>query len=81
MRDISDDIASLSSNELSCFQIYEVYFCNIQKLSRNFHQYLSSYEWIPFLQGFALAGCLKTAKCECLWSSTRCQVRMFVKQG
>ena len=32
-------------------------------------------------KGFALAGRLKTAKCECLWRGTHCQVRMFVKQG
>ena len=45
-------------------------------------------EWVlffamPFLahKGFALTGRLKTAKCECLWSSAHCQVRMFVKQG
>ena len=37
---------------------------------------------IPFLpyKGFALTGHLKTAKCECLWSSAHCQVRMFMKQ-
>jgi len=37
---------------------------------------------MPFLpyKGFALTGHLKTAKCECLWSSAHCQVRMFVKQ-
>ena len=31
-------------------------------------------------KGFALTGHLKTAKCECLWSSAHCQVLMFVKQ-
>jgi len=38
---------------------------------------------MPFLpyKGFALTGRLKTAKCECLWSSTHCQVQMFPKQG
>jgi len=38
---------------------------------------------LPALQrhkGFALTGHLKTAKCECLWSSAHCQVRMFMKQ-
>jgi len=37
---------------------------------------------MPFLphKGFALTGRLKTATCECLWSSAHCQVRMFVKQ-
>ena len=37
---------------------------------------------MPFLhyKGFALTGDLKTAKCECLWSSAHCQMRMFVKQ-
>ena len=37
---------------------------------------------MPFLphKGFALTGRLKTAKCECLWSSAHCQVRMFLKQ-
>ena len=36
----------------------------------------------PFLphKGFALTVRLKTAKCECLWSSANCQVRMFLKQ-
>jgi len=32
-------------------------------------------------KGFALTGRLKTAKCECLWSSAHCQVQMFEKQG
>jgi len=38
---------------------------------------------MPFLahKDFALTSCLKTAKCECLWSSVHCEVRMFVKQG
>ena len=37
---------------------------------------------MPFLahRGFALTGRLKTAKCECLWSSAHCYVQMFVKQ-
>ena len=35
---------------------------------------------LPALKGFALTGHLKTAKCECLWSSGHCQVRMFAKQ-
>ena len=37
---------------------------------------------MPFLtyKGFVLTGRLKTAKCECLWSSAHCEVRMFVKQ-
>jgi len=37
---------------------------------------------LPFLhyKGFALTGHLKTAKCEWLWSSAHCQVRMFAKQ-
>ena len=35
----------------------------------------------PAHKDFALRGPLKTAKCECLWTSTQCQVRMFVKQG
>jgi len=30
---------------------------------------------------FALTGGLKTAMCECLWSNTHCQVRMFLKQS
>jgi len=45
-------------------------------------------EWVlffamPFLahKDFVLMGRLKTAKCECLWSSAHCQVRLFVKQG
>jgi len=33
------------------------------------------------LKGFALTGRLKTAKCECLWSSAHCQVRMFVSRA
>ena len=38
---------------------------------------------MPFLphKSFALTGRLKTPKCECLWSSAHCKVRMFVKQG
>jgi len=38
---------------------------------------------MPFLphKSFALTGRLKTAKCECLWSSAHCQVRMFAMQG
>jgi len=38
---------------------------------------------MPFLahKDFTLTGRLKTAKCECLWSSAYCQVRMIVKQG
>ena len=35
---------------------------------------------LPGLQRLALTGRLKTAKCECLWSSAHCQVRMFLKQ-
>jgi len=37
---------------------------------------------MPFLhyKGFALTGHLKTAKCDCLWSSAHCHVRIFVKQ-
>ena len=37
---------------------------------------------MPFLpnKGFALKGCLTTAKCECLWSCMHCPGRMFVKQ-
>ena len=36
---------------------------------------------MPFLphKGFARTGRLKTAKCECLWSSAHCQARMFLK--
>jgi len=38
---------------------------------------------IPFLahKDFSLTVHLKTAKCECLWSSAYCQVRMVVKLG
>jgi len=41
---------------------------------------LHSYVLLGSSKGFALTGRFKTAKCECLWSSMHCQVRMFVKQ-
>jgi len=36
--------------------------------------------FLPF-KGFALTGNWKTAKCDCLWNSAHCHVRMLAKQG
>ena len=39
---------------------------------------------MPFLphKGYALTGCLKAAKCECLWSSTHCHTsRQLAKES